>query len=355
VSDFSLADYALVFVGAMAVTLGLTPIAIRVATRFGVVDRPAAHKFHRTPTPYWGGLAILLAVGLILGVLLVPRSVRIQVIVILGAAVFMGLVGALDDWLTLPVKPRVAAQWVAASAVWLVHVRVSSFHWAPADYVATVLVVLAVTNAWNLLDNMNGLLAGTAAIAAAFFFVVAYREGQVLVALMSIVLAGSCLGFLPYNLWRARIFLGDAGALFIGFLLATLALKINIPGHPLLTRAAVPWLILAVPLFDTLLVMVSRARAARPVFRGGTDHSSHRLVALGATPQQAAMITYLAAIFSGGAALLVLVVDALPVTITVVTLATLGAIALALVLDRVDLGTTGTVEDAGAEARSGPT
>jgi UDP-GlcNAc:undecaprenyl-phosphate GlcNAc-1-phosphate transferase len=339
----------------MALTLALTPVAIRAATRFGAVDHPAQHKFHQNPTPYWGGLAVLFGMGLVLGVLFVPRSVRAQVVVILSAAAFMAVVGALDDWLTLPARPRIAAQLVAATALWFVHVRVSPFDWAPADYVATVFVVLAVTNAWNLIDNMNGLLSGTAAIAATFFFIVAYREGQVLVALMSIVLAGSCLGFLPYNLGRARIFLGDAGALFIGFLLATLALKINLPGHPLFTRAAVPWLILAIPLFDTLLVMVSRMRAGRPVFRGGTDHSSHRLVALGAKPHMAAVITYLGGMFAGGAALLVIAVDSLPVTIVVAATATLLAAGLVLILERVELGTTGTAEDAGVEARSGPT
>ena len=190
-SDFTLVDYALAFVGAMAVTLALTPLAMRFAHRVGALDRPAAHKFHEKPTPYWGGVAVLLAVGLILGILFVPGSVRVQVIVIFGAAVFMGIIGALDDWLTLGVKPRVAAQWLGATALWLVHVRVSPFHWQPADYVITVFVVIAVTNAWNLLDNMNGLLSGTAAIAAMFFFVVAYREGQVLIALMSVVLAGA--------------------------------------------------------------------------------------------------------------------------------------------------------------------
>ncbi len=326
--NVSLTMDALTFLAAMATALLLTPIAIRVALRLGIVDRPQPHKFHHSPTPYLGGVAVLGSVFPLFWAAEAFPSIRKQAIVILGGAVLLGVVGLVDDWRVLKAWPRLASQWAAATGLWAVGIRLSPSGWEPVDYVLTVLAVMAITNALNLLDNMNGLLSGTAAIAAGFFFVVAVQQGQALVGLMAAVLAGACLGFLPYNLGRARIFLGDAGALSIGFLLAVVAIKIELDGYPLLTRALVPWLILGVPLFDMLLVVISRALAGRPVFRGATDHSSHRLVNLGASPQLAAYITYLAAAASGGAALVIYQARSAAVAAAVGT----GAIVAAVVL-----------------------
>jgi UDP-GlcNAc:undecaprenyl-phosphate GlcNAc-1-phosphate transferase len=290
----------------MGTALLLSPIAIRVALRLGIVDHPQPHKFHQSPTPYLGGLAVLGSVIPLFWAAQALPSIRKQAIVILCGAILLGVVGLVDDWRVLKAWPRLASQWAAATGLWAVGIRLSPSGSEPVDYALTVIAVMAITNALNLLDNMNGLVSGTAAIASSFFFIVAAQQGQALVGLMSAMLAGACLGFLPYNLGRARIFLGDAGALSIGFLLAVVAIKIDLDGYPLLTRALVPWLILGVPLFDMVLVVFSRARAGRPIFRGATDHCSHRLVNLGATPQLAAYITYLAATVSGGAALVVL-------------------------------------------------
>lgn len=344
--------YLLVFLGSLAVSVLLTPIAIRVATRYGIVDRPSPQKFHPIPTPYLGGLAV--AATVIVGVF-VPGNIRGESLVILGAALFVGGVGLVDDWRTLQPAPRLASQIVASTALWMAGVQLTPFGWAPLDFAATVFVVVAVTNSLNLLDNMDGMVPGTAAIAAAFFFAVAFWQGQILVALLGATLAGACLGFLPYNLGPARIFLGDAGTLFIGFILATIAIKIDLPGYPFITRAAVPWLILAVPLFDTSLVVFSRLRGGRPVFQGATDHSSHRIVALGATTRQAAVITYLVAAFAGGTAMVLLVAHVTAVTVGVIVLALAAAAGLAMFLERVELGTTGTRLDAGASSRPGPT
>ena len=351
-SDISLLTYALVFLGGMCAVLVLTPLAMRVARSLGIVDRPAPHKFHSQPTPYLGGLA--LAVVWLTGVL-APGSIRAQTVLILIAASLVAVVGMLDDWRVLSPAPRLIVQALAGVLLWVADVRVDPIGIPLLDLVITVFVVMAVTNALNLLDNMDGLLAGTAAIAAGYFFVLAFWQEQWLVALMAVLLAGGCVGFLPYNLGGARIFLGDAGALFIGLLLAAIGIKVDLSGLPPLGRIAVPALILAVPLFDMLLVVVSRRRGGRPVFRGGTDHSSHRLVAVGASPRQAALLTYFAGTLAGGGALLIAQVNEPWVTGLVVGLAVTLAVVLLALFERVELGTTGTTTDAGSEARSGPT
>jgi UDP-GlcNAc:undecaprenyl-phosphate GlcNAc-1-phosphate transferase len=350
--ELTLVSYALAFSGGMCAVLLLTPLTMRLARALGIVDRPAPHKFHAQPTPYLGGLAV--AAVWLAGVI-VPGSIRAQTLLILGAALLMGVIGLLDDWRILAPGPRLIAQAVAGALLWIGQVRITLTGVPPLDLVITILVVMAVTNALNLLDNMDGLLAGIAAIASGYFFVVAYWNEQWLIALMAALLAGGCVGFLPYNLGGARSFLGDAGALFIGVLLATIAIEIDLSNVAPLGRAAVPWLILAVPLFDMLLVVVSRRRGRRPVFRGGTDHSSHRLVALGTSPREAAMITYLAGALAGGTALLIVQINHTAVTAGVAVAAVALALVLIALFERVELGTTGTLLDAGTEARSGPT
>jgi UDP-GlcNAc:undecaprenyl-phosphate/decaprenyl-phosphate GlcNAc-1-phosphate transferase len=297
----------LLFVATIAVAAIATPWAMRLALRLGLVDRPAPNKFHLRPTPYLGGLAVALSViGALVASLLAEPSLRLQLAVIaLGAAAVSG-VGLVDDWTTLQPLPRIAVQSLAALGLWVAGIRLDPTGVAAVDLALTVLAVLAVTNAVNLLDNMDGLSTGTVAIASLSVFVASYWQGQRLVSLMAIALAGASLGFLPYNFNPARIFLGDAGSLLMGFLLATAVIELDLGGYPLVTRAAVPLMIIAVPLFDMTLVVVSRRRGGRPILQGGTDHSSHRLVALGATPRQAALITYAATALAGGIALTLL-------------------------------------------------
>jgi UDP-GlcNAc:undecaprenyl-phosphate/decaprenyl-phosphate GlcNAc-1-phosphate transferase len=162
-----------------------------------------------------------------------------------------------------------------------------------------LLWVVGITNAFNLLDNMDGLSVGTAAIACAYFFVLVELEPvkQFIVASMMVALCGACLGFLYYNFNPARIFMGDAGSLFLGFMLAVLGLKLNMKGFPNLhvVNFFVPVVVLGIPVFDTALVTVSRLRRRVPVSRGGRDHTSHRLVLLGLTVREAVMTVYIAA------------------------------------------------------------
>jgi UDP-GlcNAc:undecaprenyl-phosphate GlcNAc-1-phosphate transferase len=300
VATMSLPDHLLLFVAACVGTALLTPVAIRVAPHFGLVDRPSPHKFHRNPTPYLGGLAVAMAVlGGLLGIMFGQPELRAQFAAMTIGAAAVTVVGLVDDWRILNPLPRLLVQSAAAVGLWLADIRVAPTGFVVLDLALTILVVLTLTNAVNLIDNMDGLSTGTVAIASLFFFLLAYQHEQELVSIMAVLLAGACLGFLPFNLNPARIFLGDAGTHFLGFLLATLAIKLQLGGLPVVTRAVVPLYIVGVLLFDTTLVVVSRRRGGRPVFRGGTDHFSHRLVALGPSPLQVVLITYGACSITG--------------------------------------------------------
>ena len=290
----------LVLVGAALATALLTPLAIRLAVRLGMVDHPAGHKFHREPTPFLGGLALGAAVlvAMVAG-LATASHLRGQLVALTVGGAAMLAVGFVDDRVILNPAPRLLVQALAAAGLWTTGIRVAPTRIDAVDLALTVLTVLVITNAVNLIDNMDGISAGTVAIAAFFFFVAAHWQGQRLVSLMALALAGASVGFLAHNFPPARIFLGDAGTLFMGFLLAALAIKLKLVGFSMPTRIVVPVLFVAVPLFDTTLVVLSRWRGARPIFRGGTDHSSHRLVSMGAIVPVAVLITYAAGVSCG--------------------------------------------------------
>jgi UDP-GlcNAc:undecaprenyl-phosphate GlcNAc-1-phosphate transferase len=324
------------FAAALVASAAITPAARRLALRTGIVDAPAPHKHHQRTTPYLGGLAITAPVLVVLALqLLSPRSIHGQTIAIGLGAMAVGAVGLIDDWKVLGAAPRLAVQAGAAALLWFSGIRLTPTGVPAIDLAVTVFVVLAVTNAFNLLDNMDGLAAGAAAIAAIFFFIAAAVEGQYLVGAMALAVAGGCLGFLPYNFHPARIFLGDTGSLFLGFLLSVLFIKIDLVGYPLVTRAAVPVLILGVALYDTALVIWSRWRGGRPVFLGGTDHTSHRLHVLMGSAVRVALLTYAAVVATGTvASLLLLTHAAWPAWIAVAAAVIVGTI-FTLRLERV--------------------
>lgn len=270
--------YALAFTIPLVVTLTLTPVAGRIARRAGILDRPATQKFHREATPYLGGLA--LAIGLVV-VGAATAGASAQVAVILLGGLVLAVWGLMDDWMTLGPSVKLLIEAGAGVGLWLADVRAGLFGVEALDLLLTVAWVIAITNAVNLLDNMDGLAAGVSAAAALTFFGIAASRGEFLVGSFALAVAGASIGFLRHNLPPATIFLGDAGALMLGFLLAALGLKLDLVGEDGLVRSAIPALILGVPIFDTTLVVLDRLRGRRPVFRGGTDHSSHRLASLG--------------------------------------------------------------------------
>lgn len=279
----------LAFAAPFLATLLLTPIAARLATRLGLLDHPSSSKFHREATPYLGGLAV--AGGLVLvGGLTAGASGQVLTILLCGLA--LGIVGLVDDWRTVGPGTKLVVEAASGVALWLVGVRAGLFGVDALDLLLTVFWVVAVTNAINLVDNMDGLLPGIAAIAALSLFAIAALQGDYLVASFALALAGASLGFLRHNFPPAKIFLGDAGSLLLGFLLAAVGLKLDLVGEQGLLRAAVPVLVLGLPLLDTCLVIVARLRSGRPAYRGATDHTSHRLARLGLSERTVALLLY---------------------------------------------------------------
>lgn len=307
-STLPLWAYPLVLLASLALSLVLVPVALGVSLRFRIFDHPGPAKSHTRAVPYLGGAAIVLsfaAVVLLATAVRPPPSGFPQLIAFVGLGAFLALVGLLDD-LTNGLSPwlRLAAEAVAAAAVWSMGSRAHLAGVPSAlDAVISIVWVVGITNAFNLLDNMDGLSAGTAAIAALSIFGIAAVQHRYLVAALAIALAGCAAGFLRANFHPARIYMGDAGSLFLGFVIAVLLLKLraNAP-----TRVPVA-VILAVPgvaLFDTTLVVACRIAHRRSPFQGGTDHTSHRLVRLGMSVRSAVVTIYAAGTVLGGGAVL---------------------------------------------------
>jgi UDP-GlcNAc:undecaprenyl-phosphate GlcNAc-1-phosphate transferase len=313
----------------LAATWALTPVTGRVARRLGLFDRPAENKFHQEATPYLGGVAV--AVGLVIvGGIAAGASGQLLVILLGGLA--LGIVGLLDDRWTVRPSTKLLAEACAAVALWLVGVRAGLFGVAALDLALTVFWVIAITNVVNMIDNMDGLSSGVAAIAAATFFLISAGRGDYLVGAFALAVAGASLGFLAHNFPPARIFLGDAGTLMLGFLLAALGLKLDLVGENGLIRTAVPVLALGVPIFDAALVIVARAREDRPVYRGGKDHSSHRLVAAGLSTRSVALVTYSVQVGASALALWILQASPGPSLGAVTALAVVSLAGLAILL-----------------------
>jgi len=293
-------DYLIVFVVTASITLGLTPIALRYAVRREIFDRPGIIKSQESPVPYLGGLAIVVSFA---AVILVAATIRrpdggyLDLVTLLGLAVLLAFVGLVDDLRGLSPFLRLAVEVAAGVLVW--QSQGAAFLGNDVlDLLVTVLWVVGVTNAMNLLDNMDGLSAGVAAIASFWFFVIAAANGQFLVATLAIALCGCSIGFLRSNFHPARIYMGDAGALFIGFLLAAIGLRLRFEG-PTEVTFFVPILVLGVPLFDTTLVTVNRLLHRRSPLSGGRDHSSHRIVFVGVPVRAAVGLIYAGAVSLG--------------------------------------------------------
>jgi UDP-GlcNAc:undecaprenyl-phosphate GlcNAc-1-phosphate transferase len=285
--------FMLIFACALVMAVGGTPLVRRMALRLGVTDQPNARKIHVSPIPLLGGLAIYGA--FIAALLLFGDRFRLnELISILVGASLMSFLGVWDDRRSLSPLLKLAGQFVAASILVVSGVYIGTFPWEWLNIALTLLWVVTVTNAMNLLDNMDGLSGGIGAIAAMFFLLLAAMNDQYLVGALSAALVGACLGFLVYNFNPASIFMGDAGALFLGFMLAAVAIKLRFPEGVQIVTWMVPVLILGLPLFDTALVIVSRLRRGyNPLTTPGKDHVSHRLVALGYTRREAVLICYL--------------------------------------------------------------
>lgn len=284
--------FILIFAIALAVTIVSTPWFRRLAIDTGFVDAPGRRKVHAAPMPLLGGLAIF--AGAIVATLLVfGRELSPQVLGALLAGILVASIGLVDDRRQVPPWVRLLVQFAAFLILALFGVRVRLPLPEALNYGLTFLWLVGITNSINLMDNMDGLSAGVAGVAAAFITLIGALNNQYLVSGLAAAILGACLGFLRYNFKPAQIFMGDAGAYFLGFWLAVLGIQLRFPANVNFVTWMVPVMVLGLPIFDTTLVVVSRLRRGVHPFTGGRDHISHRLVKLGMTQREAVLSLYL--------------------------------------------------------------
>ena len=321
--NFPFNIYLLAFLGSLLASGLSLPLWRAWCRRIDLVDDPGHRKIHQTPTALAGGLAVatgvvtpLLAGALVLhfhlagfhaGSLLSYGYNRraFQLLAIVAGAGGMLLIGFLDDKIELKPAEKFGGQLLVAILVAAAGVRITLFvHNVFFSYGITVLWILTLTNAFNFMDNMNGLCAGLGAIGSWYFALIAAASGQYLVALLALLACGALLGFLPYNFPAATAFLGDAGSHLTGYLLAVLAILPHFytPNHPRRLAVLDPLFILAVPLLDLAWVVLIRWRNGKPFYVGDTNHLSHRLVRRGLTKSRAVLLIWIIAAAVGAAA-----------------------------------------------------
>jgi len=294
--------YIVVFVGVLLLAIAGTPLARKLGLRLNTVDQPdPTRKVHAIPTPRLGGVAIFLST-LIVTLLLGEQYNVSQLAGILIGAALMSFMGLWDDRFSLPASVKLIGQFIALGLLVITGVSINILPYPLLNLLVTALWVVGITNAINLLDNMDGLSGGVAAIAAAHFALMCAFTGQYLVGALSVAVMAACIGFLIYNWTPATIFMGDSGALFLGFVLAAIGIKVDFPLNIPIVTWMVPLLVLAVPIFDTTLVTISRLkRGLNPLTTPGLDHTSHRLTYAGLTRREAVLVLYCVA-FGGGLA-----------------------------------------------------
>lgn len=284
--------FPIIFLLALTITGFSTPWVRRAAIALGFVDEPARRKLHSTPMPLMGGVAMV--AGFIVAILFFYGSLPRTVTAVFLAGIIVALIGLLDDRYDLPAWAKFTAEFaiVATLLFFDIGVKLPLPNWL--NFLITFVWILGITNAINFLDNMDGLSAGISAVSAAFILLLGSQGGQYLVSILAAAVLGACLGFLRYNFKPAQIFMGDAGALFLGFLLAVMALQLRFPINISAVTWMVPVFIMGVPIFDMSLVVFSRLRRGfNPMTTSGKDHISHRLVNLGFSQREAVLILYL--------------------------------------------------------------
>jgi UDP-GlcNAc:undecaprenyl-phosphate GlcNAc-1-phosphate transferase len=288
--QISLSQYLALFSASMLAVGLLTPLMRIVAIRLNVVDNPdQGHKTHRTPIPYLGGVAIILGVLAVTSFSLIGNSMSqantLLALSLLLPAIALGLIGLVDDIRNLSPWPRFVAQSVAGllTAILLIGTETvgSPTGSVLVDALITIIWIVGITNSINFFDNLDGGASGTVAITSIALLILALQGEQYLIAALAAVLAGATSGFLLWNKPPARIYMGDAGALFLGLLIASLVIRLDTNPINNFATFSIPILLLAVPIMDTSVAVLSRLQRRISPFQGGKDHLSHRLMRSG--------------------------------------------------------------------------
>jgi UDP-GlcNAc:undecaprenyl-phosphate GlcNAc-1-phosphate transferase len=302
VQQFQLVNFLILGFAALTAVGLLTPIMRRIAIRFQIVDQPTeSHKMHIGSIPYLGGVAIILGVVLVTFTATLgsqfDNNVSFLASTILAPAILLGVIGLIDDIHRLKPWPRFLMQTISGLGISFLLVITdtlgSPFGNSWIDIPLTSLWIVGITNSINFFDNVDGGASGTVGITSITLFFLSWQGGQDLIAAMSIVLGGATLGFLIWNKPPARIYMGDAGALFLGVLIASLTTRFNPNPIDKIASYSIPILLLAVPILDTSVAVISRIMRGISPFQGGTDHVSHRLMRSGHSKPKAISILWL--------------------------------------------------------------
>ncbi|MEI7560807.1 MAG: MraY family glycosyltransferase [Actinomycetes bacterium] len=291
-------EYFLLFLGSYLLVGLLTPLMRKIALATDVVDKPnTAHKSHKQPVPYLGGVAI------IIGIIVVSYSTSLVsnftaktfwlATSVLAPALILGIIGLWDDMKNLSPLPRFVAQTIAGLFTAFILIATDNVGNPTGseifDSVITIIWVVGICNSINFFDNLDGGAAGTVAVSSTALAFLALNGDQYLIAALATVTAGATMGFLIWNKSPARIYMGDAGALFLGVLLATLTVRLHPDSETQVGSYFTPIFLLAVPILDTCIAVLSRLKRNISPFQGGQDHLSHRLIRAGLSRRQAAV------------------------------------------------------------------
>lgn len=325
-----------VFLFSLLLSLLLTPLCAKLAHKLRIVDKPGERKTHERVTPYGGGLAIWLSIFLTLlaGYTVIALRTRIlpeylsplinvnfngltdpiifhKLLGIFAGSSIIFCLGLVDDVRPLPAKFKLTLQILAAAVVWYSGIRITLFIDSTIiSFLLTTGWIVLISNSFNLLDNMDGLSSGVALLAGASLLFISTVTGHIFIAVFLAVFCGSIGGFLRYNFPPARLFMGDAGSLFTGFMLATICVAATFCNNISQAHTAlIPILALGVPLFDTASVIYIRLRNRTSIFVGDTNHLSHRLVRMGFSRRNAVLIIYLLGFIFGLCAVLLRELD----------------------------------------------
>jgi UDP-GlcNAc:undecaprenyl-phosphate GlcNAc-1-phosphate transferase len=295
-------EYFLLFLGSYLLVGLLTPLMRKIALATDVVDKPnTAHKSHKQPVPYLGGVAIIIGIIVVAYATSLVSNFTVKTFClatsVLAPALVLGLIGLWDDMKNLPPLPRFVAQTIAGLFTAFILIATDNVGNPTGsqifDSVITIIWVVGICNSINFFDNLDGGAAGTVAVSSTALAFLALNGDQYLIAALATVTAGATLGFLIWNKSPARIYMGDAGALFLGVLLATLTIRLHPDSETQLGSYFTPIFLLAVPILDTSVAVLSRLKRNISPFQGGQDHLSHRLIRAGVSRRQAAVSLWL--------------------------------------------------------------
>jgi UDP-GlcNAc:undecaprenyl-phosphate GlcNAc-1-phosphate transferase len=287
---FSLTQFLILGLATFLFVGGLTPVMRKIAIKINAVDRPNLdRKTQKEPVPYLGGVAIAIGITVASFAALLYSDFSTETfgkaLSVLLPAILISAMGLYDDLKGLEPWPRLVAQTIAGIAVAIYLIQNDTLGQAfgnqALNYVVTIIWIVGICNSINFFDNLDGGASGTVAVISIFLFAIAFDHGQSLVSALAVVTVGATLGFLIWNKTPAKIYMGDAGALFLGIIIAVLTIRLDPEIGPQSRALAIPLLLMAVPILDTTTVVISRLSRGISPFTGGRDHLSHRLMRKG--------------------------------------------------------------------------